>query len=114
MSRMNIETIQTLQSSIRKRIDRINENYLHISSEGLVAVSHGVNALIALDRHVEWTMKKDLDEKLCDEDPKDEVIYCARLLREAQKAYMADRGNEELGKRVGVSAEALDEALDNL
>lgn len=114
MSRMNIETIQTLQESLKRRIDKIDETYPIGSIDGLLAISHGIKALIALDKHVAWSMGKDLDEKLCEDDPRDEAIYCAKLLREAQKAYMENRGNEELGKRVGVSAEALDEALKNL
>lgn len=35
----------------------------------------------------------------------------AENLREAQKAYMTDRGNEQLGKAVGEAASRLDEAL---
>lgn len=33
-------------------------------------------------------------------------------LRNAQKAYMADRGNNELGKKVGEMAQALDDVLE--
>lgn len=35
----------------------------------------------------------------------------AEALREAQKAYMADRGNNDLGRKVGEAAERLDAAL---
>ena len=38
----------------------------------------------------------------------------AENLRAAQRAYMADRGNERLGKAVGIAAIALDEALASL
>ena len=41
-----------------------------------------------------------------------EVIGAARALRLAQRAYMADRGNDELGAEVGAAAAALDAALD--
>lgn len=40
------------------------------------------------------------------------LLHAAIALREAQKAYMADRGNEELGKRVGVAAKNLDYAIE--
>lgn len=39
------------------------------------------------------------------------LYKAAKELREAQKAYMADRGNEALGKIVGEKAIALDAAL---
>lgn len=39
------------------------------------------------------------------------VRQAAIELRIAQKNYMADRGNEELGKAVGRSAELLDQAI---
>lgn len=38
----------------------------------------------------------------------DDAISAAEELRAAQRAYMADRGNEELGKKVGAAAELLD------
>jgi hypothetical protein len=40
-----------------------------------------------------------------------EVVNAARALRAAQRAYMADRGNEELGKAVGAAAAELDRVL---
>lgn len=40
-----------------------------------------------------------------------EVVGAARALRTAQRAYMADRGNEELGKAVGTTAAELDRVL---
>jgi hypothetical protein len=39
------------------------------------------------------------------------VVEAATNLREAQKAYMADRGNNELGSRVGKCSAYLDRAL---
>lgn len=38
----------------------------------------------------------------------------AEDLRTAQKAYMADRGNNELGKAVGEASTKLDEALSEI
>lgn len=42
------------------------------------------------------------------------VVRQARRLREAQKAYMADRGNDALGKAVGEAAKELDLGLADL
>lgn len=45
---------------------------------------------------------------------KEKLAYLSKSaqdLREAQKAYLADRGNEELGAKVGVAAKALDSML---
>lgn len=39
------------------------------------------------------------------------IAGAARNLRQAQRAYLADRGNEELGRAVGEAAEALDAVL---
>lgn len=39
------------------------------------------------------------------------VVSRAEALRAAQRLYMADRGNEELGKAVGKAAAEVDEAL---
>lgn len=39
------------------------------------------------------------------------VVRAARDLRRAQRAYMADRGNEALGCALGAAAERLDAAL---
>lgn len=38
------------------------------------------------------------------------LVSLADALRAAQRAYMADRGNEELGKAVAAAARAYDEA----
>jgi hypothetical protein len=40
-----------------------------------------------------------------------EIATAARNLRAAQRAYLADRGNEELGKAVGTAAAELDRVL---
>lgn len=40
-----------------------------------------------------------------------DVVEAGENLRAAQRAYMAERGNEELGKAVGLAATALDAAL---
>jgi hypothetical protein len=42
---------------------------------------------------------------------RDELLAAAVDLRAAQRAYMADRGNETLGKAVGAAAVALDAAI---
>lgn len=42
---------------------------------------------------------------------KEEIVQAATKLREAQKAYMADRGNDKLGKKVAEAAEKLDLVL---
>lgn len=39
------------------------------------------------------------------------LLEAAIALREAQKAYMADRGNDELGKKVAEAARILDFAI---
>jgi hypothetical protein len=39
------------------------------------------------------------------------VIETARKLREAQISYMANRGNQEFGKRVAITAKEVDLAL---
>lgn len=39
------------------------------------------------------------------------VVEASQALRTTQRAYMADRGNEEKGKAVGEAATALDVAL---
>ena len=41
----------------------------------------------------------------------DELLEAAKELREAQKNYMADRGNDALGKIVGEKAEILDSVI---
>lgn len=41
-----------------------------------------------------------------------EVYYKAKALRAAQKVYMENRGNEELGKLVGTAAAELDVAME--
>jgi hypothetical protein len=41
----------------------------------------------------------------------EEVLVAAENLRAAQRAYMANRGNDELGREVARTAEALDEAI---
>ena len=40
-----------------------------------------------------------------------ELRDAAIKLRQAQRAYMNERGNKELGKSVGMAAEALDDVL---
>jgi len=40
-----------------------------------------------------------------------DLLEAAKALRAAQRAYMADRGNEALGKAVGAAAAVLDEAI---
>lgn len=40
------------------------------------------------------------------------LTEAATALRAAQRAYLADRGNEALGKKVGEAAQALDAALE--
>lgn len=45
--------------------------------------------------------------------PRDRLVQATRQLREAQKAYMADRGNELLGKAVGAAAVQVDQILDS-
>lgn len=42
---------------------------------------------------------------------KDDLFNSLTRLREAQKAYMADRGNNELGKAVGKAAAFADNVL---
>lgn len=42
---------------------------------------------------------------------RDELAAAALALRSAQRAYMADRGNEKLGRDVASAAEALDRVL---
>jgi hypothetical protein len=44
----------------------------------------------------------------------EKVVQAAVNLREAQKAYMANRGSQEHGKNVAVAAKAVDEALAEL
>lgn len=39
------------------------------------------------------------------------VSIAAKALRDAQRAYLADRGNENLGRKVGEAAQVLDDAL---
>ena len=41
-----------------------------------------------------------------------DLLAAAISLREAQKAYMADRGNEKLGRAVGARAKELDDAIE--
>lgn len=41
----------------------------------------------------------------------DKLTFAARTLRTAQKAYMSQRGNQELGKAVAVAARELDKVL---
>jgi hypothetical protein len=41
----------------------------------------------------------------------EKVIETARKLREAQISYMANRGNQEFGKRVAITAKEVDLAL---
>lgn len=43
---------------------------------------------------------------------KDKLLQAAKNLREAQKVYMQNRGNEELGAKVGVASQALDVAIE--
>lgn len=40
------------------------------------------------------------------------LLLAAKRLRDAQRAYMADRGNNELGLAVAVAAQDLDEAIE--
>lgn len=40
------------------------------------------------------------------------LLEAAKNLRAAQRAYMADRGNNELGRRVAEAAAALDLAIE--
>ena len=54
------------------------------------------------------TISKDYFEQLL------AVVKVAESLRETQKAYMANRGNEELGKAVGKAAEYMDAVLAQL
>jgi hypothetical protein len=42
------------------------------------------------------------------------LLSAARELRSAQRAYLADRGNESLGRSVGEAAEKLDDAIRSL
>lgn len=39
----------------------------------------------------------------------EQLVILADQLRKCQREYLADRGNEEKGKRVGVAAKAYDE-----
>lgn len=39
------------------------------------------------------------------------LVEAVTKLRQAQKAYMADRGNEDLGKAVGIAAKEVDAIL---
>ena len=41
----------------------------------------------------------------------EDLLTTAKCLRAAQRAYMADRGNEELGKKVAIAAAHLDAAI---
>ena len=41
----------------------------------------------------------------------EKVLVAAKALREAQKIYMAHRGNQEAGKAVAVAARLLDETF---
>lgn len=41
----------------------------------------------------------------------DALVAAAQCLRDAQRAYMANRGNNDLGRQVGIRAEELDAAL---
>ena len=41
----------------------------------------------------------------------DALVAGAQCLRDAQRAYMADRGNNDLGRLVGIRAEELDAVL---
>lgn len=43
-----------------------------------------------------------------------ELLRAAKNLREAQKAYMADRGNDELGRMVAQRAKQLDEVIKDI
>lgn len=52
---------------------------------------------------------KEANERLLDR--VSELEGAAKDLRICQRAYMLDRGNDELGRAVGVAAEKLDELL---
>ena len=41
-----------------------------------------------------------------------DLLRAAKKLRQAQRNYMADRGNQELGKAVALAATKLDEAIE--
>lgn len=56
--------------------------------------------------HADW--EKALDRAAA---PAPDLLTKAKLLRAAQRAYIADRGNEELGKKVAIAAEHLDAAI---
>ena len=45
---------------------------------------------------------------------RDELAAAALALRNAQRAYMADRGNDKLGRAVASAAEVLDVILDEI
>ena len=42
------------------------------------------------------------------------LLDASKQLRKAQKRYMADRGNEELGKAVGIKASELDDVIKEI
>jgi hypothetical protein len=52
--------------------------------------------------------RKEQDVK---EDVVERLLFAAKHLRACQRAYMADRGNESLGRAVGQAAEMLDGAI---
>lgn len=63
---------------------------------------------IATTPYVPEALLSELEEKL---DRLGNVVEKSKLLREAQRRYIADRGNDELGKAVGAAAIELDIAL---
>lgn len=46
------------------------------------------------------------------DNPNEALLQAAKNLRSAQRAYMADRGNEELGRLVGDRARELDAIIE--
>lgn len=44
----------------------------------------------------------------------DKILKASKELREAQKNYMKDRGNDELGKIVGEKAKELDKVIKEI
>ena len=60
------------------------------------------------------SMLKDFDKRFPEFKKPDHLKESAQKLREAQKAYMADRGNDELGKQVAAAAADLDLVLGGM
>lgn len=115
MSEQNRQTGDTVATIAGRYFGLDYSDFVKMSPEGIFKdVKSMAASLVSQADGPEDRVKELLQANNREVDRRREIATAARDLRAAQKAYLADRGNDELGRKVAVAAASLDRVLGDL